>query len=122
MAVDSARFAAAWTDAPPRWAQLLRAACDRTTQREVADQLRVSSGYVSRILYNDYPGSMEEAERKVLATFAADTVACPLWPEPIALKTCIRNRRRKSPPRNQFHHAYDRTCPSCPLNTDLEAR
>lgn len=115
--LDNAR--AAWGGDLPRWVAMLATACDRTNQRAVADVLGVSGGYVSRLLNRKYAGSYPEAERLVLARFSSDTVDCPLAGA-IALRTCIRNRRRKTPAVNFFHRQFDARCPSCPHNNDVE--
>lgn len=107
----------AWGAAMPAWVKLLAEACDRTSQREVAARLGKSGPYVSRILRNAYPGDMAEAERLVRAAYGAERVMCPLFGS-MALKTCMRNRRRPHPARHEVHHAFDRTCPRCPNNTD----
>lgn len=114
-----ARATIAWGADMPRWVAQLAVACDRTSQRAVAGRLDVSSGYVSRLINRSYAGSYPEAERKVLSILAADLVECPLAGR-IALKTCLRNRRRKTPAINVLHRAFDARCPSCPHNTDIE--
>jgi hypothetical protein len=118
MPVDRQRLAAAWGDKPPRYIQILADACDRDSQRKVADRLGKSSGYISRVLYNNYAGSMAEAEKQILAAYTGDRVECLIWPDPIPRASCLRNRRRAGPPRNQFHITYDRVCPTCPMNED----
>lgn len=112
------RAQAAWGIAPPEWVALLARSCDATNQRVVADQLGVSSGYISRVLNNRYPGDLVEAERQVRATFGAERVACPLFGD-MALKTCLKNRRR-SAPANWAQVQLARACPDCPLNTDRQ--
>lgn len=110
---------AAWGDTMPNWIRLLAAACDLTNQRDVGEKLGKSAGYVSRVLRNIYTGNMAEAENLVRATFGGEDVLCPLW-GPIPLASCMRNRRRKTPPRNQSHHLHRRTCPTCPNNSDRD--
>ena len=107
----------AWAPAAPAWVLLLADACDRTSQRAAADRLGMSGGYVSRVVNRSYAGSYEEAERLVRATFGAEEVGCPLYGT-IQLKTCLRFRRRKGPPRNPMQIDHDRVCPGCPNNTD----
>lgn len=111
------RAIAAWGTDLPQWIKLLAEACDRSNQREVADRLGKSAGYVSRILRRDYAGSYAEAETLVRAKFSADKVPCPLFGE-IPLASCVKLRRRTAPPQNHMHHACARTCPDCPNNTD----
>ncbi|UIJ46920.1 winged helix-turn-helix domain-containing protein [Sphingomonas cannabina] len=112
---------AAWGADLPEWVKILAEACDRTNQREVADRLGKSGGYVSRIIRRDYAGSYDEAETLVRARLGAEVVACPLWGE-IPLSSCLKLRRRKAPPQNHMHHACARTCPDCPNNTDRNDR
>jgi hypothetical protein len=110
----------AWGFEMPAWVRLLATACDTANQRQVADRLGKSSGYISRIISRKYAGSYEEAETQVRAAYGAEDVLCPLW-GPIPLSSCLSNRRRKAPPRNHAHHLHARTCPTCPNNTDRQA-
>jgi len=112
-----ARASIAWGSDMPEWVKLLGRACDAASQRTVADRLGKSSGYVSRIINRCYPGSYDEAETLVRAAYGRDDVNCPLFGA-IPLSSCVRNRRRKGPARNQAHHLYATTCPSCIHNTD----
>lgn len=109
----------AWGAQMPSWVRLLASACDQTNQRQVGGRLGRSSGYISRIINREYAGSYEEAETLVRAAYGNEDVVCPIWGE-IPLSSCIRNRRRKGPARNQAHHLCAARCPSCPNNTDRE--
>lgn len=115
------RAVAAWGADMPRWVRLLAIACDQSNQRAVGDRLQKSSGYISRLINRSYAGSYAEAETIVRGAFGDEQVTCPIWDQ-IPLASCIRNRRRSGPPRNQAHHAFARTCPTCPNNTDGPAR
>lgn len=110
----------AWREDMPLWIGTLARACDAASQREVGDQLGRSSGYVSRVINRTYTGSYEEAEQLVRSILGSDEVLCPVWQAPVPLAACIRNRRRKAPPRTQMHHAYARACRGCANNTDRE--
>lgn len=119
-ATNREKAAAAWGPDAPAWVALLAGAADRTSQRAVAERLGRSSGYVSRVLSNSYPGDLAEAERQVRATFGGEEVVCPLpFGGPIPLRTCIRNRRRRTAA-NWMHLEHARVCPGCPNNTDHE--
>lgn len=116
------RAEAAWGKDVPRWVKLLAEACDRASQRAVADRLSAagfncSSGTISKLINRKYPASTAEPERAVLAIYGGDDVGCPLHGA-IPLQSCIRNRRRKGPPRNATHHQFAAHCPTCPHNTD----
>ena len=110
----------AWGRDLPEWVALLAGHCDQSNQREVGAKLDRSSGYVSRLINRSYAGSYEEAEQLVRSVLGGDEVLCPVWNDRIPLTSCRRNRRRKGTPRTQLHHAYARTCPTCPMNTDRE--
>jgi hypothetical protein len=116
-ATNVAKAQAAWGAGIPAWVRLLASASDAAGQRRVAERLGKSAGYVSRLINRSYAGSYEEAETLVRAAYGNEDVVCPLW-GPIPLTSCIRNRRRKGPPRNQVHHLHARHCPGCPNNTD----
>lgn len=111
------RAQAAWGDAMPAWVRLLATTCDMSNQRSASDRLNLSSGTISKVVNRKYPGSYEEMERKVRATFGGEDVNCPLF-GPIPLTSCMRARRRKGPPRNQLHHQYAAACPDCTNNSD----
>lgn len=114
------RAVAAWCGQLPEWVKLLALHADRTSQRAVADRLGKSGGYVSRLINHSYAGSYAEAERQVRATFGDERVDCPVFGA-IALKTCIRSRRRKGPVINFVHRQFAAACPGCPNNTDEES-
>ena len=111
---------AAWGGDPPRWIVLLASACDTTNQRAVAERLRKSNGYVSRLINNHYAGSLTEAEGLIRATYGDDDVVCPIWGA-IPLESCRRERRRRELPVNAAQRLHRATCPTCPNNTDRQA-
>lgn len=115
--LDSAR--AAWGALLPGWIETLANACDRTTQKQVAERLGKSGGYVSRIINRVYAGSYDEAEKQVRAVLGAERVMCPRWGDEIPLKVCINHRRRRQI-RTAEHAEYARWCPGCANNTDTE--
>jgi len=102
----------------PDWIRLLATHCDQANQRSVADRLGKSSGYVSRLINRSYAGSYAEAENQVRSIFGSDRVLCPIVGQPIALKTCIRSRRREGVATNMLHRHFAARCPSCAHNTD----
>lgn len=117
-----AKAVQAWQPECPEWVRILAVACDRTSQRDVAERIGQSSPTVSKVIRRCYPGDYAEIERKVRAALTADRVLCPVTAAMIQLKTCLRNRRRwrHYPPRDWLHLAYDRACPNCRHNTDEE--
>ncbi|WP_066546750.1 helix-turn-helix domain-containing protein [Sphingomonas sp. CCH15-F11] len=102
----------------PEYIRLLATACDRASQRAVAERLGKSGGYVSRIINRRYAGSYAEAETLIRAAYGADVVDCPLYGE-IPLASCVHNRRRKPPFVNAMQHRFASTCPSCAFNADI---
>lgn len=112
-----AKALSAWGTPLPEWVRLLAVACDRSNQRAVADRLGKSSPYISKIIRRVYPGDYGEAETLVRAAYSTERVMCPVAGS-IALKTCIRFRRRAHTAQNFMHLQLDAACPSCPNNTD----
>jgi hypothetical protein len=112
--VERAGFA--WEDCP-EWVLDLARACDATSQGAIAERLGKSGGYVSRILNAKYTGSYDEAERQVRAILGGDEVDCPAFGT-MPLSTCIRARRRRTPPINTLQRCFAQHCPTCPLNSD----
>lgn len=116
-----AKARAAWGPGIPAWVLMLATACDRSNQRAVAERLDKSSGYVSRLLSRKYTGDYAEASKLIAAAYSPDRVECPAFNVSIALRTCIRERRRKGPARDFRQRLYDAHCPDCPNNTDDQA-
>lgn len=114
---NMARATSAWGANMPRWVHLLASACDATSQLKAAEKIGKSGPYVSRIIRNDYPGDLAEAEKLVRAAWGQEGVVCPLW-GPIPLASCMTARRRSAPPTNRVHHLHRGTCPTCPNNPD----
>ena len=112
-----ARAERGWGSPLPEWVRLLAAACDKTSQREVAAKLSKSSAYISRLINGNYDGDLAEAEGVVRAAFSGETVDCPVM-GPIPLAGCRTNRRRKGPAINLLHRLWAKNCPGCPNNTD----
>ncbi|KKC27425.1 helix-turn-helix domain-containing protein [Sphingomonas sp. SRS2] len=106
-----------WGKPLPEWVRLLAAACDQSSQRDVAGKLGKSSAYVSRLISRTYTGDMAEAESLVRATYGSETVNCPVAGD-IPLAGCRTNRRRKGAAVNLVHRLWARNCPTCPINTD----
>lgn len=126
ISTNMARAAAAWGNDMPRWVNLLATACDKSTQRAVADRLgnagfACSSPTISKLINNKYPASTAEPERAVLAIFGGDEVRCPVWAVDIPLSSCIGIRRRKGKSSNAVSLMYDGWCPDCIHNTDGHA-
>jgi hypothetical protein len=110
----------AWGAELPEWVRVLATACDASNQRGVGTLLGKSSGYISRIINNQYRGDLAEAERLVRARLCHEDVHCPIWNSPIPLSSCMRHRRRgRDVPSNTIQQSYLRVCPRCPNNADV---
>lgn len=114
------RATAGWGADMPAWVRMLANACDRTSQRVVAERLGLKHPTISRVVRHDYNASYREIETLVRAAFGAEDVACPAIGDLIPLSGCVRNRRRTAPPVNHLHQLWMRHCPDCPLNTDAK--
>jgi hypothetical protein len=115
--INMAAACDAWGTDMPRWVHLLATACDVTSQAAAAERIGRSGGYVSKLINNNYPGDMAEAEMIVRAAWGDEDVLCPLWGV-IPLSSCMIARRRTAPPTNFTHRLHARHCPTCPNNGD----
>ena len=111
------RAEAAWGTDMPGWVQLLAQAADRLGQKAAGELIGRSGGYVSRVLRNDYPGDMAEAERIVLAKLSHTDVQCPEFGL-IPQSSCFRNRRQAGDRSTFLRRRFADACPQCRLNPD----
>ena len=112
------RATAGWGADMPAWVRMLANACDRTSQRIVAERLGLKHPTISRVVRNDYAASSHQIETLVRAAFGGEAVECPAIGDTIPLAGCVRNRRRTAPAVNHLHQLWARHCPDCPNNTD----
>jgi methylphosphotriester-DNA--protein-cysteine methyltransferase len=73
--VDMAR--AAWGEHGPEWVLRLAEACDRHSQTEIAERLRLSPSTVNAVLRNRYGADTTAIELRVRGRLMDDLLLCP---------------------------------------------
>lgn len=110
------RVARAWGANPPDWIVALAAACDRTSQGQVAHELGISAPRVNQVLGRSYKGRMDRVEQLVRGQYMKAKVSCPVLGE-ISTRDCQENQSRargRFRPTNPLRVALRAACPTCP--------
>lgn len=94
--------------------QALKAACQATSQAEVARRLEVSDGTVSNALKGRYIGNVERMAERIRGTLLNATVACPVLGE-ISARICQDEREKPFQPNGPRVRLW-RACQKCPHN------
>lgn len=108
------------------WIDLLRAACDSTSQTSVARKVGYSSAVISQVLSGTYAGDVRRVQAAVEGALMNVTVECPVLGE-ISRAQCIAWQRRPFTPTNplavQMYRACRSGCPHSflPASTDAPA-
>lgn len=89
-----ARVRERWNYDPPSWVVQLAAACERSSQAEVAGRIGYSGSAVNQVLQNVYDGSLARVEQAVRGAVMAEKVDCPVL-ERIPREACARHQRRR---------------------------
>lgn len=100
------------------WLVELRKQCQRTSQKRVSKVLGYSSGTISQVLKNKYPGNMEKFELAVRGAYMGITVDCPIYGE-IESNRCLSYQRQPwastNPNRVKLYKACRSGCPHSQL-------
>ena len=105
-------------DQEPRWLQVLRAECEKTSQRKVAADIGYSAAAVSRVLNNKYGqdgGRLDRFEHAVRGAYMGETVNCPILGE-LPVNRCLENQRRPFAATNPTRVQLYRACRGCAHN------
>lgn len=104
-----------WGTPAPDWIEQLATACNASSQRHVAERLRVSAGLISQVLRAKYPGDMDRIESAVRGAYMAATVTCPALGR-IPTNECQEWQRsaRDFKAINSFRVRMYRACRGCP--------
>lgn len=117
--LDLAR--AAYGAALPAWLECLAIECDRSSQQDVAKQLRYSGTVVNQVLAGKYNGSLGAVESAFKGAFQAASVNCPVVGE-IALQVCMEHQRapfaNTNPMRTRLYRACRGKCPHSRINKE----
>lgn len=105
----------------PRWLTELRIQCEKTSQRQVAEKLSVSTAMISQALKGKYPGDVEKLQRAVRGAYLGETVNCPVLGE-LETNKCLAYQREKlsavNPLRVQLYRSCNGNCPNSEKNRE----
>ncbi len=96
------------------WLEVLREACEESSQADVSKRLGYSKATVSQALNGKYAGDLARFQEKVEAVLMKSVVSCPVLSD-IALSVCLSHQSRKlsatNPMRVQMYRACRANCP-----------
>ncbi len=108
-----------WGQDVPDWIRALVEACDApgSSQSRVAGRIGYTSGVVSQLLRNAYPGNLDRLEDRVRSIFMAGHVTCPALGD-IDTAACLDWRDRSGTLKSVSPMTVRmfRACRVCPRN------
>lgn len=98
------------------WLDVLRIACDNTSQAKVATKLGVSPAVVNQCLKGTYKGRVDRIENLVRGVYMKLTVRCPVLGE-ISTRVCQDTQDQKFASTNPQRVAVYKACRNgCPFS------
>ena len=92
--------------------QLLRGACEETSQAEVARKLGYSPSAINQVLKGTYPDPQKILSLVEQVYSQSATINCPIV-GPITPGKCVEHRNRPFAATNPTRVALFRRCPAC---------
>lgn len=92
--------------------QLLRAACEETTQAEVGRRIGYSPSAINQVLKGTYPDPQKLLAKVEQVYCQSATINCPIV-GPITPGKCVENRNRPFAATNPVRVALFHRCPTC---------
>lgn len=105
-----------WGEDLPDWIRTLATACDTSSQRIVADQIKYSKTVVSLVIKGTYKGDLTAVETAVNARLMNAQIECPILGE-IPLAACLKNQVPPARYTNSEQIKFAQACPECPNYT-----
>ncbi len=99
------------------WIELLRKRVEKTSYRQVAQELGYSATVIYQVLRGIYAGNVDRVRQRVESTYTQGYVQCPVLGQIDRLR-CARERRRPFAATNPVRVRLFRICPTCPNNPD----
>ncbi len=104
-----------WHGEVPEWIMELARRCEASSQRQVAEALKVSAAQVNQALRNKYRGDMEGLRDRVVGRFMKQTVHCPsLGNMPLNECRDWQKKAQKANTANLMNVRMGRACRTCP--------
>ena len=94
------------------WIDVLRAACEASSQTKVARRLAVSAALVNQVLRGRYKASLTRLEARVRGELMRETLSCPVLGE-ISKRRCQDEQRRPFAATNPQRVALYGACRTC---------
>lgn len=102
------------------WMNVLREACERTSQADVARRLSVSPALINQALKGAYKGDLERLQTLVEGALSGQTVTCPVIGA-LRKHKCLEHQGRErrfataNPLKSQLYRACRSGCPHSKL-------
>lgn len=93
------------------WYLVLREACSRSSQNQVAKRLNVNAAVVSKVLRGRYEGAVDGVEARVRGELMRATLTCPVLGD-ISTRRCQDEQRRPFAATNHLRVALFHACRS----------
>lgn len=93
----------------PAWIEVLRAACQASTQTVVAERIGYSAGALSSVLAGSYKGNLDRVQQAVEGALMNSSVDCPVIGD-LPRQRCIEHQRTPFTPTNPSRVALYRAC------------
>lgn len=97
------------------WIEVLRQACESSTQGAVAERIGYSTTVVNQVLKGAYKGDLQRVQRAVEGALMGSTVDCPVVGE-IPRQKCVEHQRATFRSTNhmavQLYNACRSGCPN----------
>ncbi|NCJ06651.1 XRE family transcriptional regulator [Synechococcales cyanobacterium C] len=95
------------------WVEVLRSACQKSSQGRVAKRLNISASAVSLILKGAYPADSSKIEARVRGEYMAERVDCPVVGD-LSRRQCCDYQQLPFAATNPQRVALWRACRHCP--------
>ena len=104
------------------WLDELAAQCQLTSQKKVADTLKVSAALINQVLKGKYPGDLKRIQQRVEGAFMQYNVCCPVLGD-LSKHKCFYHQARPfaatNPQRVMLHKACRSGCPHSVLEQTI---
>lgn len=104
----------AWGEDLPDWVRALAQACDRTSQKKLAQEIGYSATVVNQVIKGTYKGDLTAVESAVRGALLDYKVECPVLGE-LRAHHCLEHQRQPfstaNPQRIRLYRACRSGCP-----------
>lgn len=98
---------------------LLKRACDKSSQASVAKKIGYSPAVVNLVLKGTYTGDMEKVRRMIRMRLGTNHVECPVLGQ-IDTAECTEHQTRPFSMSNSHRVRMFKACQTCPFNASVK--